>query len=86
VASAAGQLLLCQRDEVQRTVDAARTGVLNRRSTIERMDGTAVLELSNGHMISGGGQAAAAAMRLVLLGAGLVTGGALVGVRDFDFS
>jgi len=33
-----GQLLLSQIDEVQRTVDAARTGVLDPRSTIERID------------------------------------------------
>ena len=47
---------------------------------------TAVLELSMGHMISGAGRAAAGAMQLVLLGAGIVTAGALVGVPDFDFS
>lgn len=47
---------------------------------------TAVLELSTGHMISGAGRAAAGAMQLVLLGAGIVTAGALVGVPDFDFS
>jgi len=191
VASADGQLLLSQIDEVQRTVDAARTGVLDPRSTVERMDRiremqpvyrpvvrvigyafvsgalavllgatwpgvslsavlglvtgaallvservprrygalitvaiafmvalavfllmragwgsgilaallaplvvllpgalltTAVLELSMGHMISGAGRAAAGAMQLVLLGAGIVTAGALVGVPDFDFS
>ena len=47
---------------------------------------TAVLELSMGHMISGAGRAAAGAMQLILLGAGIVTAGALVGVPDFDFS
>ena len=47
---------------------------------------TAVLELSTGHMISGAGRAAAGGMQLVLLGAGIVTAGALVGVPDFDFS
>lgn len=47
---------------------------------------TAVLELSMGHMISGAGRAAAGAMQLVLLSAGIVTAGALVGVPDFDFS
>lgn len=47
---------------------------------------TAVLELSTGQMISGAGRAAAGAMQLVLLGAGIVTAGALVGVPDFDFS
>ena len=46
---------------------------------------TAVLELSTGHMISGAGRAAAGGMQLVLLGAGIVTAGALVGVPDFDF-
>lgn len=46
---------------------------------------TAVLELSTGQMISGAGRAAAGAMQLVLLGAGIVTAGALVGVPDFDF-
>jgi len=191
VASAGGQLLLSQVDEVQRTVDAARTGVLDPRSTVERINRvremqptygrvvrviaygllsgalsvllgaswagvilsgalglvagaallvservprrygalitvgiaftvavvvflllragwgsgllaallaplvvllpgalltTAVLELSTGHMISGAGRAAAGAMQLVLLGAGIVTAGALVGVPDFDFS
>ncbi len=39
-----------------------------------------------GHMISGAGRAAAGAMQLVLLSAGIVTAGALVGVPDFDFS
>jgi len=191
VASSDGQLLLSQMDEVQRTVDAARTGVLDPRSTVERIDRiremaptygrvlrvigyaflsaalsvllgaswagvllsaalglvtgaallvservprrygalitvaiaflvattvflllragwgsgilsallaplvvllpgalltTAVLELSMGHMISGAGRAAAGGMQLVLLGAGIVTAGALVGVPDFDFS
>ncbi|SFS16139.1 Uncharacterized membrane protein YjjP, DUF1212 family [Microbacterium sp. cf046] len=47
---------------------------------------TAVLELSTGHMISGAGRAAAGAMQLVLLSAGIVTAGAVVGVPDFDFS
>jgi len=47
---------------------------------------TAVLELSTGQMISGAGRAAAGAMQLVLLSAGIVTAGALVGVPDFDFS
>jgi uncharacterized membrane protein YjjP (DUF1212 family) len=47
---------------------------------------TAVLELSTGQMISGAGRLAAGAMQLVLLGAGIVTAGALVGVPDFDFS
>ncbi|MGC5170700.1 threonine/serine exporter family protein [Microbacterium sp. DT81.1] len=47
---------------------------------------TAVLELSMGHMISGAGRAAAGAMQLVLLSAGIVTAGALVGVPDFDFA
>lgn len=191
VASGDGQLLLSQVDEVQRTVDAARTGVLDPRSTVERIDRiramrptygrvvrvvgyaflsaalsvllgaswtgvslatalglvtgaallvserlprrygalitvaiaffvalvvflllrggfgsgilaallaplvvllpgalltTAVLELSTGQMISGAGRLAAGAMQLVLLGAGIVTAGALVGVPDFDFS
>ncbi len=47
---------------------------------------TAVLELSTGQMISGAGRLAAGGMQLVLLGAGIVTAGALVGVPDFDFS
>jgi uncharacterized membrane protein YjjP (DUF1212 family) len=47
---------------------------------------TAVLELSMGHMISGAGRAAAGGMQLVLLGAGIVTAGAVVGVPAFDFS
>ena len=47
---------------------------------------TAVLELSTGHMISGAGRAAAGAMQLVLLGAGIVTAGTVVGVPDFDVS
>lgn len=47
---------------------------------------TAVLELSMGHMISGAGRAAAGTMQLILLGAGIVTAGALVGVPDFDFT
>ncbi len=47
---------------------------------------TAVLELATGQMISGAGRLAAGAMQLVLLGAGIVTAGALVGVPDFDFS
>ncbi len=38
VATGDGRLLLSQIDEVQQTVDAARTGVLNPRSTIERID------------------------------------------------
>jgi uncharacterized membrane protein YjjP (DUF1212 family)/uncharacterized membrane protein YjjB (DUF3815 family) len=46
---------------------------------------TAVLELSTGQMISGAGRAAAGGMQLVLLGAGIVTAGAVVGVPDFDF-
>lgn len=47
---------------------------------------TAVLELSMGHMLSGAGRAAAGGMQLVLLGAGIVTAGVVVGVPDFDFS
>ncbi|WP_243073788.1 threonine/serine exporter ThrE family protein [Microbacterium sp. SS28] len=47
---------------------------------------TAVLELSMGHMISGAGRAAAGGMQLILLGAGIVTAGAVVGVPDLDFS
>ena len=47
---------------------------------------TAALELSTGQMISGAGRLAAGGMQLVLLGAGIVTAGALVGVPDFDFS
>jgi len=47
---------------------------------------TAVLELSTGQMISGAGRLAAGGMQLVLLSAGIVTAGALVGVPDFDFS
>jgi len=47
---------------------------------------TAALELSTGQMISGAGRLAAGGMQLVLLGAGIVTAGALVGVPDFDFT
>lgn len=47
---------------------------------------TAVLELSTGQMISGAGRLAAGAMQLVLLGAGIVTAGSVVGVPDIDFS
>ena len=47
---------------------------------------TAVLELATGQMISGAGRAAAGAMQLVLLSAGIMTAGALVGVADLDFS
>jgi len=47
---------------------------------------TAVLELSTGNMISGAGRLAAGGMQLVLLGAGIVTAGAVVGVPDVDFS
>jgi uncharacterized membrane protein YjjP (DUF1212 family) len=191
VAGAGGQLLLSQIDELQRTADAARTGILDPRSTVERVQRirqitpsygpllrviaygllsaalsvllgaswagvsvsavlglvvgggllvservprrygalitvaiaflvavvvfalirlgwgsgilgallgplvvllpgalltTAVLALSTGHMLSGAGRAAAGAMQLVLLGAGIVTAGTVVGVPDFDFS
>ncbi len=47
---------------------------------------TAVLELSTGQMISGAGRLAAGGMQLVLLGAGIVTAAAVVGVPDFDFT
>lgn len=47
---------------------------------------TAVLELSTGQMISGAGRLAAGGMQLVLLGAGILTAGALVGVPVFDFT
>ncbi|WP_448002189.1 threonine/serine ThrE exporter family protein [Agromyces bauzanensis] len=47
---------------------------------------TAVIELSTGQMISGAGRLAAGGMQLVLLAAGIVTAGALVGVPDFDFA
>jgi LPXTG-motif cell wall-anchored protein len=46
---------------------------------------TAVIELSTGDMISGAGRLAAGAMQLVLLAAGIVAAGALVGVPGFDF-
>ncbi|HET8950832.1 MAG TPA: threonine/serine exporter family protein, partial [Solirubrobacteraceae bacterium] len=46
---------------------------------------TAVIELSTGQMISGAGRLAAGAMQLVLLAAGIVAAGALVGVPGFDF-
>jgi uncharacterized membrane protein YjjP (DUF1212 family)/uncharacterized membrane protein YjjB (DUF3815 family) len=45
---------------------------------------TAVIELSTGQMISGAGRLAAGAMQLVLLAAGIVVAGALVGVPGFD--
>ena len=38
VASGDGQLLFSQIDEVQHTVDAARTGLLDPRSTVEKID------------------------------------------------
>ncbi|MDF2576073.1 MAG: hypothetical protein K0S05_2985 [Agromyces sp.] len=47
---------------------------------------TAVIELSTGQMISGAGRLAAGGMQLVLLAAGIVTAGALVGVPDVDFT
>ena len=47
---------------------------------------TGVFELSTGQMISGAGRLAAGGMQLVLLGAGIVTAAALVGLPDFDFS
>jgi len=46
---------------------------------------TAVIELSTGQMISGAGRLAAGGMQLVLLGAGVVAAGALVGIPGFDF-
>jgi uncharacterized membrane protein YjjP (DUF1212 family)/uncharacterized membrane protein YjjB (DUF3815 family) len=46
---------------------------------------TAALELTTGNMLSGAGRLAAGAMQLVLLGAGIVSAGAVVGVPDFDF-
>lgn len=47
---------------------------------------TAVIELSTGQMISGAGRLAAGGMQLVLLAAGIVTAGAIVGVPDIDFT
>ncbi|WP_173922585.1 threonine/serine exporter ThrE family protein [Agromyces sp. Marseille-P2726] len=47
---------------------------------------TAVIELSTGQMISGAARLAAGGMQLVLLGAGIVTAAALVGVPHFDFA
>lgn len=47
---------------------------------------TATLELATGQMISGAGRLAAGGMQLVLLAAGIVTAGAVVGVPDFDFA
>jgi len=47
---------------------------------------TAVLELSTGQMIAGAGRLAAGGMQLVLLGAGILTASALVGVPVFDFA
>jgi uncharacterized membrane protein YjjB (DUF3815 family) len=47
---------------------------------------TAVLELCTGHMISGAGRLAAGVMQLLLLGAGIVTAAAVVGVPDFEFT
>jgi uncharacterized membrane protein YjjP (DUF1212 family)/uncharacterized membrane protein YjjB (DUF3815 family) len=47
---------------------------------------TGVIELSTGQMISGAGRLAAGGMQLVLLGAGIVTAAALVGLPDFDFA
>lgn len=46
---------------------------------------TAVIELSTGQMMSGAGRLAAGGMQLVLLAAGIVAAGALVGVPGFDF-
>lgn len=47
---------------------------------------TAALELSTGQMIAGAGRLAAGGMQLLLLGAGIVTASALVGVSGFEFS
>ncbi|GAB3603859.1 threonine/serine exporter family protein [Microbacterium aureliae] len=47
---------------------------------------TAVLELTTGQMLSGAARLAAGAMQLVLLGAGIMTAAALVGIPDLDFS
>lgn len=46
----------------------------------------ATLELSTGQMLSGAARLAAGGMQLVLLGSGIVTAAAVVGVPDFDFS
>ena len=51
VASADGQLLLSQIDEVQRTVDAARTGVLDPRSTVERIDRIREMQPTYGRVV-----------------------------------
>jgi uncharacterized membrane protein YjjP (DUF1212 family) len=47
---------------------------------------TAVIELATGHIVSGAARAAAGAMRLVLLAAGIVAAGALVGVPEVELS
>lgn len=47
---------------------------------------TAVLELCTGQMLSGAGRLAAGGMQLVLLGAGIVAAGAVVGGPDLDFT
>ena len=47
---------------------------------------TAALELSTGQMIAGAGRLAAGGMQLVLIAAGIVSAGALVGVPDLEFT
>jgi uncharacterized membrane protein YjjB (DUF3815 family) len=47
---------------------------------------TATLELSTGQMLSGAGRLAAGGMQLVLLGSGIVTAGAIVGVPEIEFA
>ena len=89
VASGDGQLLLSQIDEVQQTVDAARTGVLDPRSTVERIERIREMPPTYGRVLRVIGYAFLSAALSVLLGAswtgvalaaalGLVTGAALL--------
>src|SRR6478752_8875729 len=64
-----GQLLLSQIDEVQQTVDAARTGVLNPRSIIERIDRVHAMPPTYGPVLRVLGYAFLSAALAVLLGA-----------------
>ena len=89
VASGDGQLLFSQIDEVQHTVDAARTGLLDPRSTVEKIARIRDMKPIYGRVVRVVGYAFLSAALSVLLGAswtgvslaaalGLVTGAALL--------
>lgn len=67
--SSEGQLLFSQIDEVQRTVDAARTGVLDPRSTIERIERIRAMPPAYGRVVRVVAYAFLSAALSVLLGA-----------------